>query len=167
MASWRPWAARNLMADTREIERTFLVDQPPADLGPGRPIRQGYVALDNATSVRVRNDNGRYLLTVKGGAGLDRTEVEVVLSQPQFEALWQLTAGRWVEKRRHTISVPGGIAEIDVFDGPLRGLVMADIEFDAAADARVFKPPAWFGREVTDDPRYGNASLAVDGLPPA
>jgi CYTH domain-containing protein len=28
-----------------------------------------------------------------------------------------------------------------------------------------FTPPSWFGHEVTDDSRYGNSSLAVNGLP--
>ena len=30
---------------------------------------------------------------------------------------------------------------------------------------RAFTPPAWFGREVTGDPRYQNSSLSRFGLP--
>ena len=31
---------------------------------------------------------------------------------------------------------------------------------------RTFTPPAWFGVEVTEDPRYRNVSLAVAHEPP-
>ena len=37
-----------------EIERTFLVDRLPDDLPEGQPLRQGYVALDPPSTVRVR-----------------------------------------------------------------------------------------------------------------
>ena len=55
--------------------------------------------------------------------------------------------------------------ELDVYTGALEGLRVAEVEFpdDAAADA--FEPPAWFGREVTDDARYKNRALARDGAP--
>jgi len=39
------------------------------------------------------------------------------------------------------------------------------VEFDSAAAAAAFSPPAWLGRDVTDDSRYKNKRLAVDGLP--
>ena len=41
--------------------------------------------------------------------------------------------------------------------------MVAEVELASEADA--FDPPAWFGREVTDDPAFSNAALAADGLP--
>src|SRR5439155_12877177 len=39
--------------------------------------------------------------------------------------------------------------EIDVYRGKHSGLVVAEVEFPDLATCREFKPPRWFGREVT------------------
>ena len=148
-----------------EIERKFLVERVPDDLGgTARRIDQGYVALDEGAEVRVRRIGDELWLTVKGTGGLARVEEEVRLSREQFESLWPLTEGRRIEKTRHTL--PGGV-EVDVYDGSLTGLVVAEIEFASEEESAAFEPPDWFGAEVTDDPRYKNRALAVGGRPPA
>ena len=148
-----------------EIERTFLVDSPPAGLGSAVHLRQGYVAVDGPNTVRVRDAGGRFVLTVKGGSGFERTEVEVEIDRAHFDALWGLTEGRRLEKRRHVVDVGAAQAEVDVFDGALTGLVMVDVEFASREEGERFRPPPWFGREVTDDPAWSNASLALHGRP--
>jgi len=148
-----------------EIERKFLVERVPDDLGgTARRIDQGYVALDEGAEVRVRRIGDELWLTVKGTGGLARVEEELRLSREQFESLWPLTEGRRIEKTRHTL--PGGV-EVDVYDGSLTGLVVAEIEFASEEESAAFVPPDWFGAEVTDDPRYKNRALAVGGRPPA
>jgi adenylate cyclase len=42
---------------------------------------------------------------------------------------------------------------------------VAEVEFPDETTAAGFEPPAWFGRELTDDWRYANRSLASDGMP--
>jgi adenylate cyclase len=39
------------------------------------------------------------------------------------------------------------------------------VEFDSEAAADAFAPPAWLGRDVTEDGRYKNQRLARDGAP--
>jgi adenylate cyclase len=150
-----------------EIERKFLVHELPGDLDwiDERPLRQGYVALDGDTEVRVRDDAGGWRLTVKHGGGRRRVEEELELDPRRGEALWTLTEGRRVEKRRRRIASGSATVEVDVFEGDLAGLVVAEVEFDDEAASEAFTPPAWFGREVTDDPGYKNRALAVDGRP--
>ena len=150
-----------------EIERKFLVDALPDDLEwlDERPLRQGYVALDGDTEVRVRDDAGSWRLTVKHGGGLLRVEEDIEIEQPRGETLYALTEGRRVEKRRHRMPYGDAMLEVDVFQGALEGLVVAEVEFADEATARAFAPPAWFGREVTDDGAYKNRALAVDGSP--
>jgi adenylate cyclase len=150
-----------------EIERKFLVEELPADLPwlDDRPLRQGYVALDGDTEVRVRDDAGSWRLTVKHGGGLRRVEEDIEIDARRGEALWALTEGRRVEKRRHRLPVGDALLEVDVFEGDLQGLVVAEVEFDAEDAARAFSPPAWFGHEVTDDGAYKNRALAVRGRP--
>lgn len=151
-----------------EIERKFVPGGVPDAISgvAGSELRQGYVAVDEQSEVRVRADGDRCVLTVKGGHGLRRTEVELDLEEGRFDALWPLTEGRRVLKTRHRVQLGDGLAaEVDVYAGTLDGLVTVEVEFGDEAEAAAFVPPAWLGREVTDDKRYANQRLAVDGLP--
>lgn len=49
---------------------------------------------------------------------------------------------------------------------PFAPLAMAEVEFPTAAAAHAFTPPAWFGREVTEDPAYTNAQPSQTGKIP-
>jgi adenylate cyclase len=155
------------MADGIEIERKFLVEVLPRDLDwlDERALRQGYVALDGRTEVRVRDDDGSWRLTIKHGDGRRRVEEDMEVDARRGEALWELTEGRRVEKRRRRMAYGSAMLEIDEYEGDLRGLLVAEVEFDDEAASDAFTPPDWFGSEVTEDGRYKNRALAVDGRP--
>jgi CYTH domain-containing protein len=147
-----------------ERERKFLVGSLPADIGPAVKIRQGYLAIDGEVEVRIRDAGGDHVLTIKGGRGRDRTEVENPLDEEQFDALWPLTTGRRLEKGRHRVRLGDGLtAEVDLYRGRLQGLLVVEVELPPDQDPDTFIPPDWFGRELTDDPRYSNAALASAG----
>jgi adenylate cyclase len=148
-----------------EIERKWLVAELPAELGDGDVVRQGYVALDGDVEVRVRERAGSRSLTVKGGSGLERDEVELALTQDEFDGLWPLAADRSLEKVRHVVDVSGHEAEIDVYRGRHEDLCVVEVEFDSTEEAEAFGPPSWFGREVTGDDHWSNRSLAANGPP--
>ncbi len=117
--------------------------------------------------MRLRRRGGRALLTVKSGAGRVRVEEEFEIDDRRFESLWPLGEGRRVTKTRYRLPADGGelTIELDVYSGDLEGLVVAEVEFDSEAAADEFEPPGWFGPEITDDKRYANRALAVDGVP--
>ncbi len=150
----------------QEIERKFLVGEipPSLEIDSQEEIAQGYLAIGE-DEIRLRLRAGRHLITAKRGHGLAREEVEVPLDHASFDALWPLTEGRRVEKTRSTTQVDGGTLEIDVYTGPLAGLVTAEIEFADAESAAAFTPPSWLLRELTGNERYSNQRLALDGLP--
>jgi adenylate cyclase len=152
-----------------EVERKFLVSEPPPGLGshPSKGIEQGYLAIgDDGVEVRVRRCDGECTLTVKSAPGLARVEEEMGIDERRFESLWQLTAGRRVAKRRHLIPVADDLtAEVDEYAEDLAGLMTAEIEFPSVEDSAVFEPPAWLGQEVTGDERYANRTLALRGAP--
>lgn len=148
-----------------ERERRFLVDRVPDQVGGGDHIVQGYLMTEPA-AVRVRRRDRTCTLTIKTGAGLVRTEIERVITDEEFEALWEVATDLRIEKRRHLVPLPGGlVAELDLFDGALAGRRIVEVEFDTDDAATAFEPPDWFGREVTDDGRYTNAALARAGWP--
>jgi CYTH domain-containing protein/CHAD domain-containing protein len=155
-------------ASTIERERKWLVHElPDLDQNHGAALRQGYLAIDGSVSVRVRDADGHRTLTIKAGSGTSRTELEWPIEQPVFDAAWPATEGRRVTKTRHRFPLGDHMVEIDIFDEQLAGLVVAEVEFESDEALAAFTAPGWFGREVSDDPRYTNASMAVDGLDPS
>jgi adenylate cyclase len=148
-----------------EIERKFRVHDLPLPLEHGVRVRQAYLAVDGAIEVRVRDRGGTYVLGVKGGQGLERTEVEVEIEAATFDELWSLATARRIDKTRYRLPTGGHTAELDVYTGSLEGLVVAEVEFTNREEAEAFTPPPWFGDELTGDPRWSNAALATDGPP--
>ena len=152
-----------------EIERKFLIPTLPENLAryPSAAIDQGYLAsTPEGVEVRVRRKGEGCFLTVKHGAKLARTEVELPISPAQFDELWPLTAGRRLRKVRYDLPGPGGLTiELDVYADSLAGLWTADVEFPDEPAAHAFEPPGFFGREISGDPAYRNEKLAREGLP--
>lgn len=140
-------------------------------------MRQGYLAAGGGVgaTVRVRLSGSGALargwITIKGpsrraaaGPGLGGAPVrdEFEYDIPADDAdhmLRTLCGGRVVEKMRFERMYGGMVWEVDEFAGANAGLVLAEVELERA-DQRVELPP-WVGREVTDDPRYANSSLAL------
>ena len=50
--------------------------------------------------------------------------------------------------------------ELDVFEGELAPLQLAEVEFETKEEAEHFVPPAWFGQDVTFSSRYHNSTLS-------
>jgi adenylate cyclase len=151
-----------------EVERKWLVEDLPAPVKrEGKEVIQGYIAIGaDGTEVRLRQTDGKFFQTVKSAGGLVRDEIEVDLTQNQFEALWRATAERRLEKTRYTWHWEEHKVEIDVYHGSLAGLIVAEVEFPSVRASARFAPPPWFGPEVTEDKRYKNVSLALHGKPP-
>lgn len=146
----------------QEIERKFLVadDSWRAAADAGARYRQGYLHSDPSLAVRVRTEDGRAVLTIKGGGeGIVRSEYEYEIPRSDAEEmLEQLCRAPLIDKTRYHVRHQGHLWEIDVFAGANAGLVVAEIELDA--EHEVFARPGWLGLEVSDDPRYYNARLA-------
>ena len=152
-----------------EIERKFLVPAlpPGLDAAPRTRIEQGYLVVGpDGSEARVRRRDGACTLTVKTGGGLSRGEAEIALSADQFDTLWPATGDRRLVKTRYVLDGGAGLTiELDVYDGALAGLIVAEVEFGSERAAGAFTPPPWFGAEVTDDDAYKNRRLATDGRP--
>jgi adenylate cyclase len=133
---------------------------------PSTEIEQGYVTESvDSVQVRVRREDGRASLTVKRGTGLVRGETEVALEPAAATRLWELTAGRRVQKRRHRVGDREMTIEVDLYTGELEGLAVAEVEFETEWAAAEFEPPEWLGRELTGERAFDNETLAERGLP--
>ena len=148
---------------SREIERKFLIKRLPVEILQSRhsKIAQGYLANEaGGRHVRLRKRGKVGSLTFKVGRGSAREEREVRLSVAQFAVLWPATTGRRLRKTRYEVRWKNYVVEIDVYHGTNRGLIVAEVEFPTEASCEKFRPPAWFGREVTGEKRYSNIRLA-------
>lgn len=151
-----------------EIERKFVVPDPPRDLErhASEQIDQGYLVVSGDAEVRIRSLGDERFLTVKRGAGVKRAEIEIEISDEQFQALWDLVKANHITKRRFYVPLGTLTAEVDVYGGDLDGLITVEVEFESMGAGEGFEPPEWFGEEVTDDDRFANQSLAQAARPP-
>lgn len=149
-----------------ERERKFLLTGLPSVVrdAPVLEIRQGWlpgVTLRERLR-QVRDADGEHFFrTVKLGRGIERIEIEEETTPEVFAAMWPLTEGCRIEKRRHVIAEGDLTWEIDEFLD--RDLVLAEVELETV-DQEV-PVPGWLEavlvREVTDEPAYLNLSLAT------
>ena len=146
-----------------EIERKFLplMDQLPfrPEDFPCRRIEQGYLCTDPV--VRIRRDNDEYFLTYKSKGLLSREEYNLPLTPEGYAHLLTKADGRIITKKRYVIPLENNLKlELDIFDGDLAPLIIAEIEFPDEETARAYQPPKWLGEDVTYSPLYHNSVLS-------
>ena len=144
-----------------EIERKYLIESIPVSLGdyPHRSIEQGYLSTEPV--VRVRRDGEEYVLTYKSKGFLIREEYNLPLTKDSYEHLRKKIDGRLIQKERYRIPYTDNLTiELDIFTGELSPLVLAEVEFQDESSANNFRPPSWFGEEVTYSKRYHNSTLS-------
>lgn len=144
-----------------EIERKFLVKTGAwrRQAGPGVRYRQGYLSLEPGRTVRVRVAGDHAFLTLKGKAkGLVRNEFEYPIPlEDARQMLDTMSLKPIIEKTRYVLKDGDVKWEIDEFGAENRGLIVAEVELQSPGQE--FAKPGWLGDEVTEDPRYSNASL--------
>lgn len=130
----------------------------------GFPIVQGFLA-EGATAIAVRTFGSFAFLTVRG-PGDHPTALDFEYPLPHEDALVMLDrmCAPWpIRKTRYLIPHGQLVIEIDVFEGKLAGLILAEVEGPlAAADL-----PPWLGGEITGDPRFDEGALARAEAPPS
>ncbi len=149
-----------------EIERRFLIKDLPSDLDsyPSKSFEQGYLSINPV--LRVRREEDDYFVTYKGRGKLLREEYNLPLTEEAYEHLISKADGTVIKKRRYFIPLDNDLViELDIFEGNLSPLKIAEVEFSSEEEAMAFEPPDWFGREVTDEEKYSNSSLSRCGLP--
>lgn len=94
-----------------------------------------------------------------------RLLTSIYLSPEEFRLLSSLP-GRVLRKTRHSLGkIDGANVFVDVFEGALSGLIMAEAEFETVEAMEAWPMPDFAYREVTDDVRYTGGMLVTDGLP--
>lgn len=147
-----------------EIERKFLIDKIPDSIDLSslkcRRIEQGYLCTEPV--VRVRRDNEDYYLTYKSKGLMAREEYNLPLNEAAYNTLIKKADGNIITKTRYEIPEKNNLTiELDIFEGKFSGLLLAEVEFSSEAEALAYTPPAWFGKDVTNDASYHNSNMAM------
>ena len=151
----------------RSRERRFLVSGLPAENPTAvRSITDLYI---DGTRIRLRLAKGvvdgvpetQRKLTQKmpdrtGPIGRCGTITTMYLDEAEY-GIFAGLRGRWLTKQRLSFPPMG----VDVFAGPLAGLMVAEVEFVDDDAMAAFIPPAWCGREITNEPLLTGAHLAA------
>lgn len=144
-----------------EIERKFLVSGDGWRAGVVRHerLQDGLIAATADRKVRVRIYDGRATLTVKAKTGsLRNAEFEYEIPVADAEDMLAHHCDSFpLAKTRHYVPFKGFTWEIDVYEGLLAGVVLAEVEIPRE-DVDVPLPP-WIGAEVTGLPDYKKANL--------
>jgi adenylate cyclase len=155
----------------QEIERKFLIVSLPPNYQDFSSVMiiQHYLSTPGIPPVlRVRKYGEDLLLTVKKRSPENPMicgEVEIALSPEEYNALKKMGEEREITKRRYFLPWETYTIELDIFEGKLAGLILAEIEFPSEDEALRIALPPWFGREVTEDSDYSNNHLSLKGIP--
>jgi len=150
-------------------ERRFLVDAkalPALDLGHARRIEDLYIdggRLRLRATTELATGEVSFKLAKKYAPDnpLIGPMTNLYLTDEEYAVLNALP-GQRLSKLRHKV---GGFI-IDVFEGPLEGLVTAECEATNRMAAMRFDVPAWCQREVTNEPAYTGWQLAQNQAAP-
>ena len=150
------------MKRTIEIERKFLVKNTSVlDGVKGEKLEQGYLSIASERTIRIRRMGENAWITVKSKTEkCSRREFEYDVPTVDAEyMLKEMCIGTIIHKVRHLIKHAGKIWEVDVFEEPYAGLVIAEVELESENEEIAL--PSWVGEEVTHDRRYFNSNLSA------
>lgn len=144
-----------------EIERKFTVDmQKWAEVIKPQPIviAQAYLSATPECTVRVRLKGDKAYLTIKGKTeGISRAEFEYAIPVDEAKIMMSTLTNKTLSKKRYEIPFGNHTWEVDVFEGKLNGLIIAEIELNSVNEN--FEKPDWVLEDVSLDPYYYNSNL--------
>jgi len=150
-------------------ERRFLVDSgvmPALDDALSRRIEDLYIDGGRLRLRRITMPGGEQEFKLAKKYAPDNPMIgpmtNLYLSAEEFSVLNDLPGAR-LTKRRHKV----GAFVVDVFEGGLAGLVLAECEATNSVAAMAFDVPRWCVREVTDEVDYTGWRLAQKQVAPA
>ena len=144
-----------------EIEYKYLVNTNKwnaLEKPEGELIVQAFIYNSKECVVRVRIKGTKGFLTIKGETkGITREEFEYEIPFADAEKMIASFTDKHIRKIRYAIVVGNHTWEVDVFEGALQGLILAELEVNSEDEQ--FELPEWVTKDVSHDPNYYNAVL--------
>ena len=155
----------------KEIEKKFTINYLPDEIKKIIKIKQKHVYKDSVCSIRVRKsinlntNKTKYTHTIKVRRKEDEkysiTELERDISKTEYDKLKPFEGSKVIDKHRCIIPLENELfAEVDIYYGDLKGLIIAEVEFKNTKQAENFKMPSWFKKEVMHKD-YSNRKIST------
>lgn len=122
----------------------------------------------------------------EGSGTIGQTEYNMPLDEVSYEHLSAKADGNVIRKKRYIIPLnEGGFTdeflltnkelrtaiqnnelkiELDVFEAPFDGRILAEVEFPSEEAAQNYRPADWFDKDVTGNPKYSNSQMSIEKL---
>src|SRR5687767_6947399 len=151
-----------------ERERRYLLRELPPGLklsDPHTQITDNYVTGTRLRlrKVRVPRTNEWTLkLTQKHAPAppdFSRTLITNMYLSPYEYEVFSVFEGNELRKNRYPFEHEGRLYAVDVFLGPLRGLILAETDFETDEALDAFPPPSFAHAEVTRDELFTGGRL--------
>lgn len=141
-----------------ELEKTYLAKYIPENLTDyqSKEIIDVYLSKDSDhPKLRLRKNGDSFELTKKAPVKTDdasqQEEQTINLTATEFDRLNSQIEGKVVSKIRYFYDYNGNIAEFDVFQDKLLGLVIIDFEFITVFEKEDFVMPDFCLADVTQE----------------
>jgi CYTH domain-containing protein len=150
-----------------EYELTYLAKLIPEQIKAVKPktITDYYLPEENCIhpKLRLRANNGIYEITKKepinSNDSSEQYEHTIALTKQEYNDLTK-NLKRVVVKDRYSVVINGYQADVDVFKGELKGLVLIDFEFKSPKEKSNFTPPDVCLADVTQEAFIAGGMLA-------
>lgn len=150
----------------RELERRWRADparRPPTGELAFVTIEDRYLTGTRLRLRRMTRSDGWSARKLTKKYETDRPEARPIVTTYLTEAEYTVFAAlpaHPLEKRRYHVPFAGRYWSLDVFEGRLAGLELAEVEVADEAALAALVPPPWATKEVTHDPRFQCGVLA-------
>ncbi len=149
-----------------ELEKTFLARNIPENIRTceKKEIIDIYIPKEEKhPRLRVRKNGDKYEMTKKlpldNSDASRQEETTINLTEKEFKALERIE-GKKVKKTRYYYPHEGQIAEIDIFEEALEGLVVIDFEFATIKAQESFQMPEFCLADITQEDFIAGGILA-------
>lgn len=154
-----------------EIERKFTIKYLPKKIESIKHITQKHIFKDMVCSIRVRRSMDLFTKekifthTIKARGEKNQKysiyELEKHITEAGYNRFQPFKGSKVIEKYRCIVPIEDNLkVEIDIFDGWMKGLVIAEVEFKNSEQAKYFKMPKWFEKPVPHR-EFSNRSLST------
>lgn len=162
-----------------EIERKWLMSGRPSlpNIQDIIKVSQSYIPISSG-EIRVRSlvselsepSDAKYCVTIKSDGTMSRYEWEKEVPVWVYDLLIRSSQDKIITKCITKVLLDTGLyLEFHDYDFPFDDLLILECEFPDQATAESFGIPNWLShyimKEVTDDVRYKNKNLALNGMP--
>lgn len=140
-----------------ELEKTYLAKKLPENFKgcSFKEIIDVYIPISSEhPSLRLRKNGNKIELTkkepVNEGDNSCMKEQTIILTEAEFDVLNKVD-GKRIHKIRYNYEYQGNIAEFDVFQDLLSGLVIIDFEFATMEEKDRFQMPDFCLADITQE----------------